>query len=319
MGEDRRGRCCPLVAQPLHDTAARRGAGDTRGGMGCSPCTTAGGATRADGALGWHGQGHPLQPLIAPTPVGLHEDARRSHLCLAEPCTGLGTRGAQKGFKARAYPTPSDAVWTHSSPHPRGVKHSNPLGKKISCNSPRAQSCKVLSTPSQGMILEGNHPPLSLRCCLCPGGGHGQFRCLRTIGAVVPAGHASRCCRLPGTGSALTWEKRIQTRSLTLQTPSASHYPAASDAGSPGPAATQDGPSHTAPSNNFSSVPSLARQPPQLGARRGFRSSEKPLCVCLQHPWAASTRTAPGTTSGSGQPCPTPGSGARCHTPARVT
>lgn len=161
------------------------------------------------GPWGGNGQGHPLQPLIAPTPVGLHEDARRSHLCLAEPCAGLGTRGAQEGFKARVYPTPSDAVWTHSSPHPRGVKHSNPLGKKISCNSPRAQSCMVLSTPSQTMILEGNHPPLSPRCCLCPGGGHGRFRCLRTIGAVVPAGHASRCCRLPGTGSALTWEKRI--------------------------------------------------------------------------------------------------------------
>lgn len=93
----------------------------------------------------------------------------------------------------------------------------------------------------------------------------------------------SRCCQLPGTGSALTWEKWIQTRSLTLQKPSASHYHAASNAGSQGPAATQDGPSHTVPSNNFSSVPSLARQSPQLGARWGFQSSEKSLCVSPAH------------------------------------
>lgn len=195
------------------------------------------------------------------------------------------------------------------SPSQRG-KTQQSTGKKISCKRPRAQSCKVLSTLSQGIILEGNHSP-SPQCCPCPRGGHRQFRCLRIIGAVVPAGHASRCCWLPGTGSALTWEKRIQTRSLTLQTPSASHYPAASDAGSPGPAATRDRPSPTAPSNNFSSVPSLARQQPQLGTRWGFRSSEKPLCVSP----ARVGRLRPH----GGQPCPTPGSGARCGTPVRTT
>lgn len=58
-GKDGRGRCCPLVAQPLHDTTAQRGAGDVQGGMGCSSCTKNDSATRVDGAPGWHGQATP--------------------------------------------------------------------------------------------------------------------------------------------------------------------------------------------------------------------------------------------------------------------
>lgn len=59
--EDRHGRCCPLVAQPLHDTRAQKGAGDTQGGTGCSSYTKAG-----DGAPGWHGQATTCSPPRVP-------------------------------------------------------------------------------------------------------------------------------------------------------------------------------------------------------------------------------------------------------------
>lgn len=58
-GKDGHGRCCPLVAQPLHDTTAQRGTGGHAGWHGMLILHKTDSATRVDGAPGWHGQATP--------------------------------------------------------------------------------------------------------------------------------------------------------------------------------------------------------------------------------------------------------------------
>lgn len=227
---------------------------------------------------GWHGQATPCSIPRAPHRWARARMLRGATSAWPSHARGWGHEGQRRDSRQGCTPTPSDAIWIHSSLQSQEGEIQPSTGKKHWLQ-PQGSVLRGAEHPEPGKDFRRQSPP-PVTCRLRPRTGHGRFRCLRIIGAVVPAGHASRCCQLPATGSALTWEKRIQTRSLTLQTPSASHHPPASDAGGRGPATTRDGPSHTAPGNNFSSVPGLAREPPRLGG--AFRALKSP-CVCLPH------------------------------------
>lgn len=121
----------------------------------------------------------------------------------------------------------------------------------------------MLNAPSHGTTSGGNNPPVP-GAARALGGAQPPSLLSHHLGGGAGGTHWDSS-PLPGTSSALTRAKRIQTQSLTLQTPSPSRSHGAGDASSRGPATARDGPSHTAPHNNFSSVPSSARQPPQLG------------------------------------------------------